>query len=308
MPVADITVHPDQTVRITSPAGFPVREDVAFTNLRGAERGSEVRWAKREIKKLQEPLRKILEPGEVVLYLARGQIMPGKLQRYTQGTQSHYLAPAALILTNRRLLHLSLKWNGRWNRNLRSAHWGDVKEAHVTSLLYGRLHLEYRQGSKETYWRIPKNAAKKIQLLLDVLLPAPDGETSPALAMASFCPDCVAALSPGVYQCRQCGLKFKNGKTLLLHALLVPGGAYFYVGLDLFGVAHAAVDVAILSSMIVWALAAVGRVQPRLRAGTPATKFTYVAVVAFLLSALVFDVCMSIKVARNAIRTFIPNA
>ena len=308
MPVAEITVHPNQPVRIASPWGFPVREDIAFTDLHGVERGGDVRWAKQAIKKLQEPLRKILEPGEVVLYLTRGQIMPGKLQRYTQGTQSHHLAPAALILTNRRLLHLSLKWNGRWNRNLRSAHWGDVKEGHVTSLLYGRLHLEYRQGSKETYWRIPKSAAKKIQLLLDVLLPESAGETSAALAMVSFCPECLAALSPGVYQCRQCGLKFKDEKTLLLHAFLIPGGAYFYVGLDLFGVAHAVVDVAIVSSMVIWTLATIGKVQPHLRAGAPPTKFTYAAAVTFLLSTLVFDICMSIKVARNAIRTFIPNS
>ena len=91
MPAAEIAVHPDQPVRICSPWGFPVREDVAFTDLHGVERrGRRESGPGGRSKKLQEPLRKILEPGEAVLYFARGQIMPGKLQRYTQGTQSHY--------------------------------------------------------------------------------------------------------------------------------------------------------------------------------------------------------------------------
>jgi hypothetical protein len=303
---AEIAIHPNQQVRISTPWGFPVREDVAFTDLNGVERHSADRWVRGAIKKLQEPLRKILEPGEAVLYLTRGQIMPGKLQRYTQGTQSHFLSPAALILTNRRLLHLSLKWNGKWNRNLRSARWGDVKEGQVTGLRYGKLHLEYRQGLKETYWRIPKNGANKIQFLLDVLLPASAGETSEALSMASFCPACLAALTPGVYDCRHCGLKFKNGKTLLLHALLIPGGAYFYAGFDLFGVAHASVDMTILSSLVGWVLALMGRVPPQMRVAAPPTKLTYVVLTAFLAAALVYDIGMSIRIARNAIRNFIP--
>ena len=85
VPSAEIAIHPGHSARLCSPWGFPVREDVSFTDIQGVERGGDVRWARRAIEKLQEPLRKILEPDEAVLYIARGQIMPGKLQRYTQG-------------------------------------------------------------------------------------------------------------------------------------------------------------------------------------------------------------------------------
>jgi hypothetical protein len=282
-----------------------LREDVAFTDTEGVERGRDVRWAKRAIEKLQEPLRKILEPDEAVLYIARGQVMPAKLQRYTQGTQSRYLEPAALVLTNRRLLHLTVKWNGHWDRSARGARWADIKEGHVTGFLHGILHLEYRNGFKESYWRIPKSAAKKIQLLLDVLLPASASDVPAGLAMVSFCPDCFKPLTPNVYQCPRCGLKFKDGKTLLFHAFL-PGGPYFYIGLDLWGVAHACVDTAIFATMIVWALATMGRGHPVLLAGAPPTKTTYALVTAFLGSALAYDVWMGIRIARSAIRKFIP--
>jgi hypothetical protein len=309
VPASDIGVYPDHPVKIGSSWGFPVREDVAFTDLYGVDKSVPRRRMRRVIQRLQVPLRKILEPGEVIFFGVRGKIMPGKLQRYTQGTQSHFLAPGALVFTNRRFLHLSVKWNGRWNRGVRSAHWSDIKEGHVTGLLRGKLHLEYRQGKRETYWRIPGSAAKKIQLLLKVLLPASAVETKAApSSIASLCPECLSPLTSGIFQCAQCRLKFKDGKNLWLHALMVPGGAYFYVGYNLFGLAHAFVDVAIFVSMILWGLATFGLVHPHVRLGAPANRSTYAILAAFLASALVFDVCMSVKVARGAIRDFIPDS
>ncbi len=308
VPAPEITVHPDQTARISSPWGFPLREDVAFTDSRGIERRGAGRQAKRSLEKLQEPLRKVLEPDEVVLYFARAQVMPGKPERYLLGVQSHYLTQAALILTNRRLLHISLKRNGQWNRNLRSARWGDVKEARVTRLIYGKLYIQYRHGSKETYWRIRQDTVKKIQLLLNVLLPASVGETSEALAMASFCPECLSELPPGVYECRHCGLKFKDEKTALLHALLIPGGGYFYAGLNLWGVMHAFIDVGALFSATVWALVAIGRLQPPPLPGAPPGTFTYALLAAVMAILLALDIWLAVRVARNAIRNFIPDS
>ena len=308
MPTAQIPLYSNQAVRLSTRSGILLREDSAFTNSRGVEERSLRKRSEKVLDTLQEPLRRMLEPEEAVLYIARGQIMPGKPERYMLGVQSHYLAPAVLILTNRRLLHLSLQLNGRWNRNMRSARWGDVKRGDVTGFLYGKLHIEYRCGSKEIYWRIRKDAAKKIQLLLDVLLPASRGETSEALAMASFCPACLAALTPGVYECHRCRLKFKNEKTALLHALLIPGGGYFYTGFGLWGVAHALIDVSALLSAIFWALAAMGRVQPQPLPGVPPGKFAYSLVAGILATALALDIWLAIRVARNAIRNFIPDS
>jgi len=70
-----------------------------------------------------------------------------------------------------------LRWSGKWNRNVRSARWGDIKEAHITGFRYGKLHLEYASGAKEVYWRIRKDAAKKIEFLLSVFVPASVGDT-----------------------------------------------------------------------------------------------------------------------------------
>jgi len=304
----EIAVHPNQTVRVSSPWGFPLREDVAFSDLNGLDGGRAGKRVRRALEKLQEPLRKILEPGETVFYFALAQIMPGKPERYLLGVQSHSLALAGLVLTNRRLLHLSLRWTGKWNRNLRSARWGDIKEAHTTGFRYGKLHLEYASGAKEVYWRIHKDAAKKIEFLLRVLVLASAGDTSRAVSMVSLCPECLAELQRGVYACPVCGLKFKDERTVLVHALLIPGGAYFYTGLNLWGVAHAFIDFAVLVSAIIWALAAMGRVHMELQPGVPANTFLSSFVAIVMATLLMADIWLSIRISRNAIRRFIPDA
>ncbi len=307
MPAAEITIHPGQTVRFSSPGGVPVREDVLLTDARGVERHGDNQRIRRAIEKLQQPLGRILEPGEVVLYFARAQLMPGKPERYLLGVQSHYLGQGALIFTNRRLYYLSLKRNGQWDRNLRHARWGDVKAAQVSGVLYGKIQIEYLQGSKETYWRVRNDAAQKIRLLLDVLRAASGGETSPAMGMASFCPQCLGALTPGIYNCPHCGLKFKDEGSALRHALLVPGGGYFYVGLNLWGIMHAFIDVAILFSAIMWGRVALGLEPPPPLPGPPHGRGTFTFFAVFLASLLLTDVWLAVRIARNAVRNFIPN-
>jgi hypothetical protein len=306
MPAAEIAVHPNQTARIGSPWGFPLREDVALTDSSGVKPRADLTRVRRAMGKLQEPLRQILEPGEAILYFARGQIMPGKPERYLLGVQSHSLAPAALIFTNRRLLHLSLHWHGRWSRSVRSARLGDLKEFRTSTLLYGRLHVEYRDGSRETYWRLQRDSTRKIQTLLDVLLPGSEGDTSPELAMASLCPRCHAPLTAGVYECGSCHLKFKNETSALLHTLLIPGGGYFYAGMYLWGVAHACVDVSLLASALVWALGALGKVHPQISQGFHGGKLSFTVFACFVAAILLTDLWLGYRVARTAVRNFIP--
>ena len=306
MPAAEIAIHSNLKVAISSPWGFPLREDIAFTDAQGGDGGSLAKRAKRVLEQLQKPLGKILEPDEVVLYFTYGQLMPGLPERYMLGVAYRVLTRAGLILTNRRLIHVSLRRGGQWNRNLRCARWGDVKEFQVTGRIRGKLLIKYRGGSSETYWYIPKPAAVKIQLLLDALLPQSKDESSPARGMASFCPRCLAALASRVYDCPNCQLKFKDEKGALLHGLLIPGGGYFYAGLNLLGIAHAFADVSLLFSALASVLAAVRKVRPPALPGAPQAKWTFALSAIILTASLVADIWLSIRVAQKAVRNFIP--
>jgi hypothetical protein len=306
VPAADIAIHANLKAAISSPWGFLLRDDVAFTDAHGGEGGSLARLAKRSLELLQEPLGRILEPDEAVLYFSRGQIMPGLPERYMLGVGYRILTRAGLILTNRRLLQVSLKRDGHWNRNLRSARWGDVREFQVTGRLRGKLLIKYLRGPGETYWHVPKQAAEKIKILLDALLPASTGETSAAQGMASFCPQCLTELSPGNYECPNCRLKFKDEKGALLHGLLIPGGGYFYAELHLLGIGHAFADVSILFSAIVSVLAAIGKVRPPAMPGSPPGKWTFAFSAVILTTSLLGEIWLAIRVAQKAVRNFIP--
>jgi hypothetical protein len=308
IPTAQIPVHPDQPVRLSSHFGILLREDTVFTNRRGIEKRGIRKRAERALDKLQEPLRKMLEPDEAVLHIARGQMMPSGVERFFLGVHAYYLAPAMLVLTNHRLLHLFVTWNGMWKRGMRSARWGDMEEAKAKGLLSARLHIKYRDGKKEIYWRIRSDDGKKIQLLLEVLLPTAAGESSPALSMTSLCPDCRAALTPGVYECPNCRLKFKDERTALRRSLLIPGGGFFYTGHTLLGVAHCLVDLVLLFYLALSGLVAVlGIVKPGPSpGGAPPNKSAAMVVVAFLIAVLALHKWIMARISRNLIRNYIP--
>jgi hypothetical protein len=303
VPNSQIAVHPDQTVRLTTHNGLPVREDTAFTNRRGVEKRGIRKRAELALDKLQEPLRKILGPDEAVLYLARGQIMPGGIEQFFLGWHSYFLAPAMLVLTNKRLIHLLITRNGTWKKSVRSARWGDVEEANAKGLLAAKLNIRYRNGTKEIYWGMIRDDSNKVQLLLEVLLPQAAGDTSSALAMTNFCPTCGAALTPGVYACPHCRMQFKDEATAVKRSLLIPGGGFFYTGHPFLGLMHAITDLMLIVFACVWAITAVGTTQPD---STPDVRSTALVIVAVVIAILVLHKWMLTRVARRLVRNYIP--
>ncbi len=231
MPSADVAIHPEQAPRLVSREGVRLREDTAYTNHKGREKKGIRKRTDKALQNLRDALSRVLEPEEAVLYVARGQAPASLLEQFAFGWYIYYVTGAVLVLTNRRLLHFLVTRENRWKRSLRSVRWGDVKQAKPKGGLFSSsLVLKYQNGKKETYWNLPGGDAKKIKVLLATLLPESVGEASAAQGMVSLCPDCRATLTPGVYQCSQCALSFKDEKTLMRRSLLIPGGGYFYTG------------------------------------------------------------------------------
>jgi hypothetical protein len=284
-----------------------VREDVAFTNRKGVEKKGIRKRTEQALEKLQEPLRKILGPDEAVLYIARAQLMPGLFEQFILGWYVAYLAPATLVLTNRRVLHLSVTRNGSWNRGVRSARWGDLESAKIKGLLSAKLHIKYRDGKKEVYWQLRGDDGKKIRLLLEVLLPTTSGETSPALSMTSLCPDCRAALTPEVYECPSCRLKFKDEKTLLRRSLWIPGGGFFYTGHPLLGTLHLLVELTLLLEVVLWGGAAIGLWPLNPSPGqSPADRGAVLVTAVFFVIGLALHKGAITRITRNLVRGYIP--
>lgn len=237
MPLPDLAIHPEQLPRQMTQGGIRVREDTLYSDQRGKEKKAIRKRATKALEKLQEPLSKLLEPDEVVLYVARAQAPASWFEQFTFGWVIYYLTGTMLVFTNRRLLHFLIKSNGTWKRSLRSVRWGDVAEAKIGGFLLRRtLELRYRNGKKDLYWGLRGDDGKKIKVLLAVLLPVAAGEASAAQEMIPLCPNCHAALTAGVYRCGQCFLDFKDETTMVRRSLFFPGGGYFYTGNRFLGV------------------------------------------------------------------------
>jgi hypothetical protein len=66
---------------------------------------------------------------------------------------------------------------------------------------------------------------KKIATIAPALMEAGAGEQSPAQAAIQLCPDCRGMLRPAVYKCTNCGLVFKDEKTMFWRSIFLPAGA-----------------------------------------------------------------------------------
>ena len=306
MPTNQIPVHPDQPVRLSSHYGILVREDAAFTNKKGVEKRWIRKRAEQALEKLQEPLRKILEPDEAVFYVAQANMLPGGFEQLFLGWHATYLARGVLVLTNRRLLHLLVARDCTWKRSMRGARWGDIDEAKNKGLLGSRLNIAYRDGKKEVYGLMIWNDSKKTQLLFEALLPQARSETSPALGMTSYCPECRAALTPSVYECPNCRLQFKDEKTLLKRALLIPGGGFFYTGHPFLGLLHAITDIVVIIIWVYSILVVLGIIQIIIPGEDQVDWGGTIVVLVFVGATLAFHKWMLIRVSRRLVRNYIP--
>jgi hypothetical protein len=301
-------VHPEQSSRLGSPSGVRVREDTLYTNQKGQEKKGIRRRAEKALDKLQEILRKMLRADEVVLYIARGQAPASAFEQVTFGWYIYYVTATILVFTNRRLLVFQVKRDGSWKRILRAVLWGDVEEAKARGWLSRTLQIKYRNGRKETYWGLGWGDSKKIKLLLEALFSLGARETSAAGGIVSLCPNCLAELTPQVYECHNCKLAFKDEKSMVRRSLFIPGGGYFYVGHTFLGVMLFIGEVYLLVLAVMFVIVALGEmVDPLVEPGqSPTTGIEAWFGAAFLGAILGLAKWLTIHHCRRFIREYIP--
>lgn len=262
--------------------------------------------AEQALRHVESPIRRLLEADEVILYAARAQAPATLFEQMTFGWYTYRVTASTLVLTNRRLLIFGVKGDGAWKRHLRSVRWGDIAEAKVSGWLNRMLTLTYRQGKPHKYWGLRSDDAKKLRVLLAALLPASAGEVSEARTVMSLCPDCLGALMQSVYNCSQCGLVFKDEKTLVRRSLLIPGGGYFYVGLPLLGVCDFVVEAILTVWLALSILAALGLHTLEDGAGKAMDQGSLLVGLIFVAAIFAIEKWMTIHHCRRFVREFIP--
>jgi hypothetical protein len=309
MPAPGFPVHPEQSPRQTSFEGVRVREDTLYSNSQGKERGGVRKRAQKAIAQLKDALLRVLAQDETVLYVTSAQALPSKLEELFLGWIAYSTHRGVLVFSNTRLLYLITGRGGKWQRSIRTAQWGDIEEAHVKGWLSPTLQIKYRDGARETYWRLRRGDARKIKALLAAVLPVSLSETSPARGMAHLCPDCLTGLTGGVYKCPRCGLGFKDESTMVRRSLMFPGLGYFYAGHAGLGILDIVFEAFLLFEIVIWVLIATGIIQPppRQRAGEAAvTAQSAWFTVAILAAILGFKKWLTTRHCRRFIKEFIP--
>ena len=222
----DAAVHNNATPNVVQMGTIPVRQDVSHANHQGEQKAGQRKNTEKLVNKLAPAIGRFLEPGEVVLYIARVQAPANVLEQLTWGWYLYYVTATVLVFTNQRILHLRVDSGHQWTRGTKSVAWRDVSKAEVKGWLSKQLKLTYADGSSMTYWKLRGADAKVLKVLLPVLKNAYATEVG-TTRMAALCPECKGTMPAKTYACMSCGLLFKNERTMMLLAL-VPGGAYIY--------------------------------------------------------------------------------
>ncbi|HEV8525094.1 MAG TPA: hypothetical protein VGQ71_11380 [Terriglobales bacterium] len=306
MAKADLTIHPGQVPQVSPVLGLRARQDTLYSNHKGEMKNGIQKRAEKALRHLESPLRRLLEADEVVLYAARAHAPVSGFEQVTFGWYIHNLTATTLVLTNRRLLIFGVKHDGTWKRHLRSVRWGDLAEAKVSGWLNRMLTLTYRQGKPHKYWGLRSDDAKKLRVLLAALLPASAGEVSEARTLVSLCPDCFGTLTQSVYNCNQCGLVFKDEKTLVRRSLLIPGGGYFYVGMLLLGVCDFVVEAMLTIWLALSVLTVLGLHTMQDEAGKTMDQGSVLVGLIFVAVIFAVEKWMTIHHCRRFVREFIP--
>lgn len=297
MAKADISIHQQQLARLLPSGSFSVREDVLFSNHKGDERSGIRKRNSKALEKLRPALERLLQPGEAVLYIARGRTPLSVLEQLTAGWWTHMLAAAAVVFTNQRILFFPVKTDGSWKESVRTALWGDVAEVKSNGFVTRNLGFTYRNGQKETYLGFRPGDAKKIALIARTLIPVSAGEMSVTHGAVQLCPDCHKALVPGIYSCSSCGLTFKNEKSMILRSIFLPAGGYFYTGHPMIALLPALVEIIFLIDVL--GLILVGNHDPQ----APGNLAGGILV---LLVFWALETAITILHCRRYIREYIP--
>jgi hypothetical protein len=301
---SDIQIYPSNAARRIDREGFSVREDVLYSDAKGREKKKIRKRATEALSSVGDVLRRVLEPGETIFYIAAAQAMPGALAQFFGGGWHMYSLPRTLfIVTDRRIIALRLRkkmtgWN--WNRGIQTARWGDLSGVKAGGSLSRTLMLTFRNGEKRPYWRFASGDAKKLALLTETLRMHASGETSAAGGMVSLCPKCLAALSPKHYKCASCGAEFKDEKTLWQRGLMIPGGASLYVGASGLGVLRAIFEAVITLSILFSALSLFRA------SGNPEVQGRIMTGIVFECMILILDKLLAYYLALPQVRDFIP--
>ncbi len=227
----------------------PVERDAIFSNHKGVYKS---RIEKRQRKLIVKTtfINFYLHPDERIFCITKGYSPVSILEQVLTGLSFLYFKRAYLIFTDKRLLHIPLRYAQSPARSVSQILYEDCAKIWVKSR---SLMVKYKNGQQEIFPYIGYREKKKIKVLLEDISLQPK-EAGRLKARAYLCPGCTHTLPKDTRKCPACQLKFKAPLPAKILALCVPGGGYFYSRYTLLGIFIAAIEMMLMGFMIVSAI------------------------------------------------------
>lgn len=280
----------------TSPAetfGLPIDQTTAFSNHKGVFKKRIKKRQLKLLKPLAQMLKQFLEPGETVLLAMQGCSPMTAIEQLTTGWIIYLIKRCALVVTDRRILHIPAKANFSPRHSIAQIRFGDVEEIKTSTFLGRKFTVKYKNGKKEIFQYI-KDSPKLKAVLANVRMVAQQPTTFGI--RHHLCPKCTAVLPIGEYLCPSCKLEFKNEKKARNLSILVPGGGYFYTNHPFLGLGDAIVE----SGLIIMVLLSLANMLP---GGEEGAALPGVVIFGLLL---VLEKLYTVYHAKHYVKEYIP--
>lgn len=180
----------------------------------------------RLLKRIDEPLRAMLWPGERVVFLTSG-VLYSFWESYFLGLPMYYLNRRALILTTERLILLQIDSRHR-PRELRSHIRLPVIDA-LTRTGLGSTKIRLRSGARYSIAYVPRSD-RKVLVELTRTAKGRSGKPATVDSLEHLCPHCYAAIDGHPARCPNCAGGLKSASKAGWLSLIFPGLGDFYIG------------------------------------------------------------------------------
>jgi hypothetical protein len=227
--------------------GVPVDRESIFTNHKGVHKPRIEKRQRKLIAKITQ-VSHFLLADERIVCLTTCYSPISVLEQVLTGPSFLYFKRAVLIFTDRRILHVPTSFNLCPHSAVSQIMYEDCAKISLT----GRsLVVLYKNREQEQFLYIGRKEKLKIRALINKL-PLKPKEAGQLQQRVHLCPGCAAVLQKGSAACSSCKMSFKTDRKAKMHALLIPGGGYFYSRYPFIGMVTGLVELIAMAIIILY--------------------------------------------------------
>jgi hypothetical protein len=209
---------------------IPYRLDSLFPKLSGWGSKAHIKKKHKLISRIENRLKQMLQPGEAVLYVAKG-VQFKFSEQYFLGIWAVLINQTVFVLTNLRLLLIHSNTKGAPRHTYWTIYYSEIDRFKPTWT--GKLPLKLRDGTKFNYTGFDKLDRKRMPEIFQQALAAyQEHGFAPQVSQSreNLCSYCYRVVPRVQYRCGHCEGEFWTPGAVALRSLIFPSWGDFVTG------------------------------------------------------------------------------